>query len=176
MLGEPPTRRGYPPSLFAMLPKLFERAGNSADGSITAIYTVLIEDEDSADPLAEEVRSLLDGHIVLSRKLGESGHFPAIAVDESLSRLASGLMTTGHANAARKFRRLMSLQRDLETLVRMGEYKRGADAENDNAIDAKQAMVNFLQQSVSDHIEWDSVLQELEQCTEGNYSLAEDFD
>jgi ATP synthase in type III secretion protein N len=149
-----------------MLPKLFERAGNSERGSITAIYTVLIEDEDSADPLAEEVRSLLDGHIVLSRRLGESGHFPAIAVDESLSRLAASLMSESHAKNARKFRRLMSLQKELETLVRMGEYKRGADAENDLAIDAKQSMTYFLQQSVSDSFDWDFVLDQLEQSTE----------
>jgi ATP synthase in type III secretion protein N len=174
-LGEPPTRRGYPPSLFAMLPKLFERAGNSRNGSITAIYTVLIEDEDSSDPLAEEVKSLLDGHIILSRQLGESGHFPAIAIDESLSRLASGLMDGNHAHCARKFRQMKSIQNELEILIRMGEYKRGVDPNSDHAIDAKVSMNAFLQQTTTEHVQWSTVLLQLESCIEEDTSHQHEF-
>jgi ATP synthase in type III secretion protein N len=149
-LGEPPTRRGYPPSLFAELPKIFERAGNASVGSITAFYTVLMEDEDTADPLAEEVRSLLDGHIVLSRELAERGHFPAIAIDQSLSRLSSRLVSREHGESAKRFRNYMARQKELELLVRMGEYKHGNDTLNDAAISSKDSMMNFLQQPLDE--------------------------
>ena len=164
-VGEPPTRRGYPPSLFARLPKLFERAGNAKIGSISAIYTVLMEDEDTADPLAEEVRSLLDGHIVLSRTLGENGHYPAIAVDESLSRLANRLMTKAHAQSAKVFRKMMAKQKEMDMVIKLGEYVEGNDPEADRAIQSKPTMLQFLQQSTDEAGPWDEMLEYLESIT-----------
>jgi ATP synthase in type III secretion protein N len=160
-LGEPPTRRGYPPSLFAALPQLFERAGKAEVGSITGIYTVLMEDEDSADPLAEEVRSLLDGHIVLSRQLAEKAHFPAIAIDQSLSRLASRLISRSHAQDCKKFREFLSKQKELEMLVRMGEYREGSDPTGDTALACSASMTAFLQQPVNKHTQWSDTLDQL---------------
>jgi ATP synthase in type III secretion protein N len=167
-LGEPPTRRGYPPSLFAALPQLFERAGRSALGSITGIYTVLMEDEDSADPLAEEVRSLLDGHIVLSRQLAEKAHFPAIAVDQSLSRLASRLISRTQSQDCKRFREFLSKQKELEMLVRMGEYREGSDLVGDAALASHPKMTDFLQQSVDKFTGWDDTLLHLSECVQSD--------
>ena len=160
-LGEPPTRRGYPPSLFAALPKIFERAGNATLGSITAFYTVLMEDEDSADPLAEEVRSLLDGHIVLSRELAERAHFPAISIQQSLSRLASQIMSKEHATDSKKFRSLLARQDDLKLLVSMGEYEPGSDPQADAALACQERMQEFLRQPVTDFESFDVLVNQL---------------
>ena len=119
---EPPVRRGYPPSVFAELPKLFERAGNDAHGSITAFYTVLAEDDDNSDPVAEEVRSILDGHIVLSRQLAQAAHYPAIDVLGSASRVFTRVTGRDHRDAASQLRSLMARFNEVEFLLRVGEY------------------------------------------------------
>jgi ATP synthase in type III secretion protein N len=148
--GEPPTRRGFPPSVFSTLPQVLERAGNSANGSITAFYTVLVEDEESADPIAEEVRSILDGHLVLSRKLASSNHYPAIDVLHSVSRVMDRIVATEHRQAASTARRLLAKHRDLEVLLQMGEYEPGADAQADAAIACAPAINAHLRQQVEE--------------------------
>lgn len=132
---EPAVRRGFPPSVFAELPRLFERAGNDARGSITAFYTVLAEDEDGSDPVAEEVRSILDGHIVLSRKLAEAQHYPAIDVLASASRVFTRVASPGHQAAAARTRALMARHAEVEFLLRVGEYQAGSDPLADQAIE-----------------------------------------
>lgn len=145
-VGEPAVRRGFPPSVFAELPRLFERAGNDAHGSITAIYTMLLEDEDGADPVGEEVRSILDGHIVLSRKLGAAGHYPAIDVLQSLSRLFPRVTAPEHRAAAARVRALMARHAEIEFLLQIGEYKPGSDALSDEAIAVKPEIDALLRQ------------------------------
>lgn len=144
--GEPAVRRGFPPSVFAELPRLFERAGNDAAGSITAIYTVLLEDEEGGDPVGEEVRSILDGHILLSRKLGSAGHYPAIDVLGSLSRLFPRLADPSHRAAATKVRSLMAKHDEIEFLVQVGEYRPGSDPLADRAIAARPEIDSLLRQ------------------------------
>jgi type III secretion protein N (ATPase) len=144
--GEPPVRRGFPPSVFAELPRLFERAGTDAQGAITGVYTVLMEDEDNSDPVAEEVRSILDGHIVLTRKLGAAGHYPAIDILSSLSRLFPRLATPDHRAAAMRVRALMAKYAEIEFLVQVGEYRPGADPMADKAIAARAEIEALLRQ------------------------------
>jgi ATP synthase in type III secretion protein N len=149
--GEPPARRGFPPSVFRFLPQLFERAGNDGNGSITAFYTVLVEGDINDDPVAEEVKSLLDGHIILSNKLADAGHYPAIDVLESKSRIASALTDESHRKAAHRIRELISKYKEIELLVQIGEYKMGSDATADQAI-AKRSQINsFLVQDSSEN-------------------------
>jgi type III secretion protein N (ATPase) len=144
--GEPPTRRGYPPSVFATLPKLMERAGMNDKGSITALYTVLVEGDDMTEPIADETRSILDGHIVLSRKLGSANHYPAIDVLASVSRVMNTVVAPEHKTAAGRARELMAKFAEVELLVKIGEYKRGGDALTDTAIDKNEAIRKFLRQ------------------------------
>jgi flagellum-specific ATP synthase len=148
--GEPPTTRGYPPSVFALLPRLVERAGRSPAGSITAFYTVLVEADDPNEPIADSVRGLLDGHIWLSRKLATKGHYPAIDVLESLSRLFSEIATEEHQQAAQVLRELMAAHRDHEDLISIGAYRRGSNATVDLAIEMQEPIKNFLRQRVSE--------------------------
>lgn len=144
--GEPPGRRGFPPSVYSTLPLLVERAGPAAHGSITAFYTVLVEGDISSDPVAEEVKSLLDGHIILSDKLAASNHYPAIDALTSRSRLFNDVTTPEHRAAAGKLRELYSRYQDLELLIQVGEYKKGADALNDEAVAKIDAIKAFLKQ------------------------------
>jgi len=148
--GEAPTRRGYPASVYPALPAITERAGRSNSGNITAIYTVLTEGDLSSDPIAEEVRSLTDGHIVLSRELAERGHFPAIDVLESLSRTMPSIATNSQMEQARELRMLMAKYRDIELLLQVGEYREGIDELADRAVEANDEIQNFLQQSSSE--------------------------
>ncbi len=143
---EPPVRRGYPPSVFAELPRLFERAGNDAHGSITAFYTVLAEDDDNSDPVAEEVRSILDGHIVLSRQLAQAAHYPAIDVLGSASRVFTRVAGREHREAAAQLRALMARFNEVEFLLRVGEYQAGSDPLADRAIERMPAVRALLQQ------------------------------
>ena len=145
-VGEPPVRQGFPPSVFAELPRLFERTGNAQRGSITAFYTVLTDDDDGLDPVAEETRSILDGHIVLSRALAESGRFPAIDVLASLSRLFPALNDAAREASASRLRALLAKYRDVEFLLQVGEYTAGADALADEAIERRDAIAAFLGQ------------------------------
>lgn len=146
--GETVTASGYPPCVFAALPRLLERAGKGRCGSITAFYTILVEGDDMNEPLADEVRSLLDGHIVLSRRLAESAHFPAIDVLASLSRVMPLVVSPQHMALAGALRRLLSIYRDVELLVRVGEFQRGEDRLADRAVDNHAAINAFLQQGL----------------------------
>ncbi|MDF0490012.1 FliI/YscN family ATPase [Sphingomonas sp. H39-1-10] len=147
--GEPPVRRGFPPSVFAELPRLFERAGTDARGAITGIYTVLLEDEED-DPVGEEVRSLLDGHIILSRKLAARGHYPAIDVLVSQSRLTTQLVSSEQQRAAMGLRALLAKLDEIELIVQVGDYKPGQDALADRALAAKPTLDEFLRQPTRD--------------------------
>lgn len=147
--GEPPTRRSFPPSTFSVLPQLLERAGQGRHGSITAFYTVLVEGEDDSDPIAEEVRSILDGHIVLSRKLAMAGHHPAIDVLASASRVMTRIADDAHLDAAAWFRELLAKYQEIELLVQIGEYRAGSDVLADAAIGARTAMAEFARQAAS---------------------------
>jgi ATP synthase in type III secretion protein N len=148
-IGELPARRGFPPSVYSALPQLFERAGNGERGSITAFYSTLLEDEEQADPIAEEVRSLLDGHIILSRKLGNAGHFPAIDVLGSVSRLMSRIATPAHQLAATEARKSLAKYREIELLLQLGEYRKGSDADADIAIGRWAQLNAHLKQSAA---------------------------
>jgi type III secretion protein N (ATPase) len=144
--GEAPTRRGFPPSVFAALPKLLERAGNDDRGAITAFYTLLIEGDEEGDPIAEEVRSLLDGHLQLSRTQAQAHQFPAIDVLASLSRVMSGITPETQQEAVARVRGWLAKYREIELLLQMGEYQKGADSEADEAIARMPLLRQFLQQ------------------------------
>lgn len=145
--GEPAVRRGYPPSVFTTLPKLVERAGPAAKGSITAFYTVLLEDAEMADPIGEEIRSLLDGHIVLSQKLAGAGHYPAIDIRASISRLMPQLVEHEFLQLVTQCRKWLVKYEDAELLLQIGEYQKGNDRDLDSAMQAYQDLADFLRQS-----------------------------
>jgi ATP synthase in type III secretion protein N len=159
--GELPARRAYPPSVFANLPKLFERAGPLAVGQITAFYTVLEEDDQGGDPISEEVRSLLDGHIVLSRKLADGGHYPAIDVLASRSRVMESVVGHDHLRNAQHVRRLMEQYKQIELLVQVGEYQPGNDPLVDEAVQKKAAIRDLCVQETSARTLWDESLSAL---------------
>jgi ATP synthase in type III secretion protein N len=144
--GEPATRRGFPPSFFAALPRLLERSGQTTQGSITAIYTILVEGEISLDPVAEEAQALLDGHVILSAELAQRNHFPAIDVLRSRSRLMDTVVPPEHRSHAARIRQLLSRHAEVELLVRVGEYQRGTDAVADEAISKIDRINGFLRQ------------------------------
>ena len=156
--GEPPTRRGFPPSVFSELPKLMERAGNSDKGSITALYTVLVEGDDMTEPIADETRSILDGHIVLSRKLAAANHYPAIDVQASVSRVMNAVVDKKHKAAAQALRKILAKYAEVELLVQIGEYKKGADAEADFALGHIQAVNAFLRQGLEEKSSFEETL------------------
>jgi len=147
-IGEPPARAGYTPSVFSELPKLLERTGNSAKGSITAFYTVLVAGDDMNEPVADEVRSILDGHIILSRPLAASGHYPAIDVSESVSRVMEGIAEDRHKKAARKLREVLATYSKQKDLILIGAYQKGSDPRVDYAIQKIDEVNQFLQQGL----------------------------
>ncbi|WP_298966484.1 FliI/YscN family ATPase [uncultured Roseibium sp.] len=157
--GEPPTRRGFPPSVFELLPSLLERAGKTSAGSITSLYTVLVEGDDMTEPVADEVRSLLDGHLILSRKLAASGHYPAIDVLSSASRVFSAITDQTQQEAASQFRNMMAKYQEIELLLRVGEYVRGEDREADNAIAKQTAIRAFLRQNMHANAPFESTVE-----------------
>jgi len=159
--GEPPARRGYPPSVFAEIPRLLERAGMGATGSITALYTVLAEDESNSDPIAEEVRGILDGHMILSRKIAARNQYPAIDVLGSLSRVMSQIVPKDHQDANGKMRKLMAKYDEMETLIQMGEYRPGNDPLADEAVQKIEMIREFLSQATSDLWPFEQTLQAL---------------
>jgi type III secretion protein N (ATPase) len=163
--GEPLGRGGLPPSVYTLLPQLVERAGMSENGSITAIYTVLIEQDSMNDPVADEVRSLLDGHIVLSRKLAERGHYPAIDVPASISRILSNVTGREHQQANNRLRRLMASYRQVEMLLRLGEYQPGADPVTDCAVQLNDAINDFLRQDLREPVPLETTLELLMHIT-----------
>ena len=162
--GEPPTRRGFPPSVFSELPKLMERAGNNDKGSITALYTVLVEGDDMTEPVADETRSILDGHIILSRKLAAKNHYPAIDVTLSVSRVMNAIVTKEHKAAAQKLRKILAKYASVELLVQIGEYKRGADKEADEALDRVDKVNAFLKQGISEKSSFEETLKALKEA------------
>lgn len=156
--GEPPTRRGFPPSVFSELPKLMERAGNNDKGSITALYTVLVEGDDMTEPVADETRSILDGHIVLSRSLAAKNHYPAIDVTASVSRVMNSIVTKEHKQAAQKLRKILAKYAAVELLLQIGEYKKGTDAEADDAIAHIDRVNRFLKQGLDERSSFDETV------------------
>jgi flagellum-specific ATP synthase len=144
--GEPPTTKGYTPSVFAMLPKLLERAGRTAKGSITGIYTVLVDNDDMNEPIADAVRAILDGHIVLSRSLAHKNHYPAIDVLASVSRIMNNIVDTEHQQLSRRARELLATYREAEDLISIGAYSEGANTGIDEAVAKIDALNAFLKQ------------------------------
>jgi FliI/YscN family ATPase len=149
--GEPPSQKGYTPSVFGMLPKIFERAGAFKSGTITGFFTVLVEGDDMNEPISDAVRGILDGHIVLSRDLGASGHYPAIDVLSSISRVASDIATPEQLAAARKIREALAVYRHSEDLIQLGAYVSGSNARLDASIKARENIMNFLRQEPTVH-------------------------
>jgi flagellum-specific ATP synthase len=163
-IGEPPAARGFTPSVFALLPRLLERAGTSEHGSITGLYTVLVEGDDMTDPVADAVRSTLDGHCVLARELAHRGHYPAIDVLQSVSRLAGVVTIPEVQSAGARLRELLALHREKADLIAIGAYTHGSDQRIDTAIELLPAIETFLRQPVAEHVpaeEADAALLEL---------------
>lgn len=160
--GEPPSARGYTPSVFAMMPKFVERAGNfKGKGSITGYYTVLVEGDDMSDPIADTLRSLLDGHIVLSRDLAWKNHYPAISILDSISRVMPQIVSAGHLRLAGKFRNLLSTYSQAEDLINIGAYKKGNNPNIDRAMDKIEGMTGLLQQDAGSSVSFSDGLQSL---------------
>ena len=164
-IGEPPATKGYPPSVFAKLPALVERAGNGAEGqgSITAFFTVLTEGDDLQDPIADAARAILDGHIVLSRELADSGHYPAIDVEKSISRVMPMVTSEEHMMMARTVKQCYSLYQQNRDLITIGAYQKGADPRLDQAIAIRPKLEQFLQQKMKDVVSYGDCLQALHQ-------------
>lgn len=162
-VGEPPATKGYPPSVFAKIPKLVERAGNGAagGGSITAFYTVLTEGDDQQDPVADAARAILDGHIVLSRQLAEQGHYPAIDVEASISRAMPQIVDETHLQMAMKFKQLYSKYRQNEDLINVGAYVKGSDPDTDFVIDNLPSLMGYLRQGISEAFPLTQSMQEM---------------
>ncbi len=156
--GEPPTRRGFPPSVFALLPQLMERAGPGERGSITAFYAVLVEGDGTGDPIAEETRGILDGHVILSRTLAAANHYPAIDVLMSRSRVMNAVTTKTHQRLAGRFRELMARHAEVEFLIQVGEYKPGADQLTDEAVEKIGDLRAFLRQGTDETTPFDETV------------------
>jgi len=167
-IGEPPATKGYPPSVFAKLPQLVERAGNgdSGGGSITAFYTVLAEGDDHNDPIADAARAILDGHVVLSRELAEAGHFPAIDIEASISRAMNEITRGPHQQAARRFRQLYSHYQQHRDLISVGAYHKGSDPRVDESIEMHPRLMDFLQQDMHRKVALEQSLQDLSRLME----------
>jgi flagellum-specific ATP synthase len=163
-INEPPATKGYPPSVFAKLPALVERAGNAdaGGGSITAFYTVLAEGDDNNDPIADAARGVLDGHIVLSRSLAESGHYPAIDIEASISRVMPDIVDEKQIKLANNLRRLYSLYQQNKDLINVGAYQAGSDSRIDNAIEKQPEILEFLQQSMNEAVDIERSFNDLE--------------
>ena len=162
--GEPPSQKGYTPSVFQVLPKMFERAGNFRRGSITGFFTVLVEGDDFNEPICDAARAILDGHVILSRELGAMGHYPAIDVLNSVSRLASKVAPAEQRAAAAKVREAMATFRQSEDLINLGAYAAGSNAQLDSAIQARPRLLDFLRQPPDRN-------EPLEKTLEGLYAL-----
>ncbi|NQY93508.1 MAG: flagellar protein export ATPase FliI [Campylobacteraceae bacterium] len=156
--GEPPVSRGYPPSVFALLPQLMERAGNNKLGSITAFFTVLVDGDDMTDPIADQSRSILDGHIVLTRELTEQGFYPPIDLLQSASRVIDKVVDKEHYNGFLKLKRVLSLIKENEVLIRVGAYKSGMDKELDDALAKKEKIRGFLTQGTGESMAYEEII------------------
>ncbi len=160
-VGEPPARQGFTPSVFSTLPRLLERSGNSDKGSITAFYTILVSGDDMNEPVADEVRSILDGHIVFSRDLANRGHYPAIDVSESISRVMSSIVDPEHLESARKLREVVAAYEKERDLILIGAYEAGSDPRVDYAIEKIEEVNSFLKQGVEERIEYGEAVAQL---------------
>ncbi|MER2110888.1 MAG: flagellum-specific ATP synthase FliI, partial [Desemzia incerta] len=159
--GEPPTTKGYTPSVFTTLPKLLERSGMSENGSITAFYTVLVEGDDMNEPIADSVRGILDGHIVLSRKIASENHYPAIDIQNSISRLMKDITTDKHSTTAGKLKENMSVYSDSKDLIDVGAYRKGSNPLVDRAVQLNTPIKDFLKQRVDERYAFDEVVDQL---------------
>jgi flagellum-specific ATP synthase len=173
-INEPPATKGYPPSVFSKLPSLVERAGNSdeGEGSITAFYTVLTEGDDSNDPIADASRAILDGHIHLSRSLAEAGHFPAIDMEASVSRLMTEVTPEEHQDMAREFRKINSTYQQNADLINVGAYQPGSNPAVDQAVDMHESMLVFLQQRLTQAVNFDESVEGLRDVLQHGESVA----
>ena len=160
-IGEPPTTKGYTPSVFSLLPKLLERAGTSSKGSITGIFTVLVEGSDMEEPIADALRAILDGHIVLTRELASKTHYPAIDILQSNSRVMRDIVSSDHWSLASKARELLATYKDVEDLINIGAYKKGTSAKIDEAIDYYEKLYAFMKQPVEESFSFERILEEL---------------
>ncbi|MBF0433520.1 MAG: FliI/YscN family ATPase, partial [Fibrobacteria bacterium] len=159
--GEPPTTRGFPPSVFSMLPRLFERAGMGAKGSITALYTVLVEGDDLDEPISDAVRSVLDGHIVLSRDLANRNHYPAISVLQSVSRCFTDITTVEQKTTVGLLLKYMAVYADSEDMIQLGAYVKGSNPDLDKAVVLNPSLEQFLMQQIEEHSDFNDILQQL---------------
>jgi len=167
-IGEPPTTRGYTPSVFSMLPKLLERAGtNQGDGSITGLYTVLVEGDDLNEPISDAVRAILDGHIVLSRELASHNHYPAVDILNSISRLMIDVVSKEHQELSMRFNDILATYREAEDLINIGAYAKGSNAKIDLAIAKIDLMNRFLQQGMNEKVDLPETLAQLKAIVEG---------
>jgi len=166
-IGEPPATKGYPPSVFAKLPALVERAGNGAPGnghgagSITAFYTVLTEGDDQQDPIADAARAILDGHVVLSRALAESGHYPAIDIEASISRVMTAIIDPAQFTVVRRFKQMLSRYQRNRDLIAVGAYAAGHDRQLDEAIERYPFLESFLQQDLDTRVDYAGAVEQL---------------
>jgi len=160
-IGEPPTTKGYTPSVFTLLPKILERAGTSEKGSITGIYTVLVEQDDINDPIGDAVRSIIDGHIVLSRELATKNHYPAVDVLQSISRVMIEVVSDRHLRSANKMRDLLSAYKEAEDLINIGAYVSGSNKRIDEAIKMIDQMNGFLRQDINESVGYQNCINEL---------------
>lgn len=172
-IGEPPATKGYPPSVFSLLPQLVERAGNgpAGGGAITAIYTVLTEGDDQQDPVADAARAILDGHIVLSRQLAEAGQYPAVDVEASISRVMPQVVGPEHMQRAQQFKQLYSSYRQNQDLISVGAYSRGSDPQIDEAIAMFPALQQLMRQGMNDAVNWQQSQQRLQQIIDMRQQL-----
>ncbi|WP_073274557.1 flagellar protein export ATPase FliI [Anaerocolumna jejuensis] len=159
--GEPPVSRGYPPSVYSEMPKLLERAGNSEKGSITGLYTVLVDGDDFNEPITDTARGILDGHIMLTRKMANKNHYPAIDVLQSISRVMSSIVTAEHKNAAGKLKNVLATYMEAEDLINIGAYKNGSNKDIDYAISKIDAVNGFLRQNVDEKVDFDLIVNDL---------------
>jgi len=164
-IGEPPATKGYPPSVFALLPQLVERAGNgdTGGGSITAFYTVLAEGDDQQDPIVDAARAILDGHLVLSRDLADSGHYPAIDIEASVSRVMTQITSESHQSAIHQLKNIYSLYQQNKDLITVGAYQRGSDPALDEAIEFMPHIKQFLTQAITESVDMDESINKLEE-------------
>jgi flagellum-specific ATP synthase len=160
-IGEPPVSRGYTPSVFAVLPKLLERAGNSDKGSITGLYTVLVDGDDLTEPVTDTARGILDGHIVLSRSLANRNQYPAIDVLASVSRVMPEIVTNEHKKIAAEIKKVMAIYKDAEDLINIGAYVKGSNEKIDYAIDVIDNIIGFIEQEVDEKFLYDEVIKML---------------
>ena len=164
--GEPPVSRGYPPSVYSEMPKLLERAGRAEKGSITGLYTVLVDGDDFNEPITDTARGILDGHIILSRKLGHKNHYPAIDILPSISRVMSSIVSKKHKQAAGKLKSVLATYNEAEDLINIGAYKSGSNPNIDYAIEKINAVNAFLQQGTDEKFTFEETVAQLKQIFE----------